>query len=42
MAMSDTAPLTPALTQSAAARVRWIAERQGKPAILRLAGEGGG
>lgn len=42
MAMSDTAPLTPALTQSAAARVRWIAERQGKPAILRLAVEGGG
>jgi iron-sulfur cluster assembly accessory protein len=40
--MSETATLTPALTEAAAARVRWIAERQGKPAILRLAVEGGG
>ena len=30
------------LTESAAKRVRWIADRQGKPAILRLAVEGGG
>ena len=30
------------LTQSAAARVATIAARQGKPAILRLAVEGGG
>jgi iron-sulfur cluster assembly accessory protein len=30
------------LTPSAAARVAWIAERQGKPAILRLSVEGGG
>jgi len=30
------------LTQSAAKRVAWIAERQQKPAILRLAVEGGG
>lgn len=30
------------LTASAAKRVSWIAERQGKPAILRLAVEGGG
>jgi iron-sulfur cluster assembly accessory protein len=30
------------LTPSAAARVAVIAERQGKPAILRLAVEGGG
>ena len=35
-----TAPLT--LTQAAAARVAWIAQRQHKPAILRLAVEGGG
>lgn len=40
--MTDTATLNPALTPSAAARVRWIAEKQGKPAILRLAVEGGG
>lgn len=40
--MSETATLNPALTESAAARVRWIAEKQGKPAILRLAVEGGG
>lgn len=31
-----------ALTPAAAARVAWIAERQGKPAILRLSVEGGG
>jgi iron-sulfur cluster assembly accessory protein len=30
------------LTAAAAARVAWIAERQGKPAILRLSVEGGG
>jgi iron-sulfur cluster assembly accessory protein len=30
------------LTQSAAKRVAWIAERQQKPAILRLAVDGGG
>lgn len=30
------------LSESAATRVAWIAERQGKPAILRLAVEGGG
>lgn len=30
------------LTASAAARVAWIAGRQGKPAILRLSVEGGG
>ncbi|MDC0887268.1 iron-sulfur cluster assembly accessory protein [Altererythrobacter sp.] len=33
---------TPALTEAAAKRVQWIAEKQGKPAILRLAVEGGG
>lgn len=32
----------PALTEAAAKRVRWIADKQGKPAILRLAVEGGG
>jgi len=31
-----------ALTSSAAARVAWIAQRQSKPAILRLSVEGGG
>lgn len=31
-----------ALSPSAASRVAWIAERQQKPAILRLAVEGGG
>lgn len=36
--MSDT--LT--LTESAAKRVAWIAEKQAKPAILRLSVEGGG
>lgn len=36
--MADTLTLTPA----AAKRVGWIAERQGKPAILRLTVEGGG
>ena len=30
------------LTKSAAKRVAWIAERQRKPAILRLAVDGGG
>jgi len=35
-------PLPIELTQSAAARVAAIAARQGKPAILRLAVEGGG
>ena len=30
------------LTESAAKRVAWIAERQNKPAILRLAVDGGG
>jgi iron-sulfur cluster insertion protein len=30
------------LTESAARRVAWIAERQHKPAILRLAVDGGG
>ena len=36
--------LAPALTLSsaAAARVAWIAQKQGKPAVLRLAVEGGG
>ncbi len=31
-----------ALSPSAASRVAWIAQRQNKPAILRLAVEGGG
>ena len=30
------------LTPSAAKRVAWIAERQGKPAVLRLSVDGGG
>lgn len=30
------------LTPSAAARVAWIAQRQAKPAVLRLSVEGGG
>ena len=30
------------LTESAARRVAWIAERQHKPAVLRLAVDGGG
>ena len=30
------------LTQSAAKRVAWIAQRQDKPAVLRLAVDGGG
>ncbi|MHA6332368.1 iron-sulfur cluster insertion protein ErpA [Qipengyuania sp. CAU 1752] len=34
--------ITPSLTQAAATRVRSIAEKQGKPAILRLAVDGGG
>lgn len=40
--MHETAIINPVLTEAAAARVRWIAERQGKPPILRLAVEGGG
>jgi len=36
--MAETLTLTP----SAAKRVAWIAERQNKPAILRLSVEGGG
>jgi iron-sulfur cluster assembly accessory protein len=36
--MADTLTLTPA----AAKRVAWIADRQSKPAILRLSVEGGG
>ena len=32
----------PALTDAAAARVQAIAEKQGRPAILRLAVDGGG
>ena len=32
----------PALTEAAAARVSAIAQKQGKPAILRLAVDGGG
>lgn len=39
--MTDTAP-TIALSPSAAARVAWIAQKQGKPAMLRLSVEGGG
>ena len=39
--MATTAPLIE-LTPSAAARVAFIAGRQGKPAILRLSIEGGG
>lgn len=35
-----TEPLT--LTSAAAKRVSWIAEKQSKPAILRLSVEGGG
>ena len=38
--MSDTAKID--LTSSAAARVATIASKQGKPAILRLAVDGGG
>jgi iron-sulfur cluster assembly accessory protein len=38
--MTQTSPI--GLSASAAARVAAIAERQGKPAILRLAVEGGG
>lgn len=38
MSMAET--LT--LTESAAKRVAWIAEKQAKPAILRLSVEGGG
>jgi iron-sulfur cluster insertion protein len=38
--MSDTAEIS--LTPAAAKRVAFIAERQGKPAIFRLAVDGGG
>lgn len=40
--MATLAPQEISLSPSAAARVAWIAERQGKPAILRLSVEGGG
>jgi iron-sulfur cluster insertion protein len=40
MAVMQSAPVT--LSPAAAARVAAIAERQGKPAILRLAVDGGG
>ena len=40
--MTTNAQLTIALTPAAAARVAAIADRQGKPAMLRLAVEGGG
>lgn len=36
------APSAISLTAAAARRVAWIAERQGKPPILRLSVEGGG
>lgn len=39
---SITSPSPVTLSPSAAARVAWIAQRQAKPAILRLAVEGGG
>ena len=35
-------PMSVTLSLSAAARVAWIAQRQGKAAILRLSVEGGG
>lgn len=34
--------MTISLSQSAAKRVQWIANRQAKPAVLRLSVEGGG
>ncbi len=34
--------MTVSLSPSAAKRVRWIADRQSKPAVLRLSVEGGG
>lgn len=40
--MATLAPPSVGLTPAAAARVAWIAERQGKPAILRLSVDGGG
>ena len=40
--MSEILSKTPALTEAAAKRVRWIADKQNRPAILRLAVEGGG
>ncbi len=33
---------TPQLTEAAASRIAWIADKQGKPAVLRLSVEGGG
>src|SRR3954470_22488255 len=47
VAGSHVAPYLPSvsdiiLTESAAKRVAWIAQRQSKPAILRLAVDGGG
>ncbi len=39
---TDPAPLSPTLSPSAAARVNAIAAKLGKPAILRLAVDGGG
>ncbi|GMN12869.1 iron-sulfur cluster insertion protein ErpA [Altererythrobacter sp. MTPC7] len=40
--MAETQTRTPMLTDAAAKRVAWIADKQGKPAILRLSVEGGG
>jgi iron-sulfur cluster insertion protein len=40
--MATLAPAPVSLTPAAAARVALIAEKQGKPAILRLAVDGGG
>ncbi|RVU05039.1 iron-sulfur cluster assembly accessory protein [Novosphingobium umbonatum] len=40
--MTSTTSPAVTLSPSAAARVAWIAQKQGKPAILRLAVEGGG
>ena len=37
-----TVPQPITLSPSAAARVAWIAQKQGKPAMLRLSVEGGG
>ena len=39
---TSTAALAPTLTEAAAKRIAWIADKQGKPAILRLSVEGGG
>ena len=40
--MAETLTRTPMLTPGAAARIRAIAEKQGRPAMLRLSVEGGG